>query len=171
MSSTLASRCICVAPCAAFIFAVFASGPRAHAASIVFGDIEYTRDGRVDDEARSSIEAYLEFFLSRLQHSPQRIAVYLRQCTSGNQPKPVDSPCPFPDFYIQLRIAERQGEVQISGAVGRKIDGEHADVDLETIRVKLALGRRIVPRRQKYQCDNRFWHGIYRAGPHPHQLF
>ncbi len=82
---TLPARCI--GPlCAASIFAAFASGPRAHAASIVLGDIEYTRDGRVDDEGRAAIESYLEFFLWRLQDGkhgrPQPIRAYLRQCSA-----------------------------------------------------------------------------------------
>lgn len=135
---TLTRRCV-GALCAA---SVFASGASAHADSIVLGDIEYTRDGRVDDEGRSAIEAYLEFFLWRLQDGkydkPQRIATYLRQCGSGNKPKEPDGSCPFPDYYIQLKLAEREGEVQISGAVARRAESSTGPSNLESIRVKLS---------------------------------
>ena len=135
---TVASRCA-GALCAAFIFAVFAWPLGAHAASIVLEDIEYTREGLVDDEGRSAIEAYLEFFLSRLQHKPQRIAAHLRQCAPRDQAKASGGSCPFPDFYIQLQIAERRGEVQMSGAVGQKTESTNTRTsNLETIRVKLA---------------------------------
>jgi tetratricopeptide (TPR) repeat protein len=127
----------------ASLVALIAPLPRAHAASIVLGDVEYTREGRVDDEGRSAIEAYLEFFLSRLPHRPQdpkprRIAQYLRECASGVQPKESDGSCAFPDFYIQLQIAERQGEAQISGAVAQKIESKNMRTyNLESIRVKM----------------------------------
>jgi tetratricopeptide (TPR) repeat protein len=136
---TFARRCI--GPlCAATIFAAFASGLRAHAASIVLGDIEYTRDGRVDDEGRAAVEAYLEFFLWRLQDGkhdrPQPIRAYLRQCSAGNQPKEPDRSC-SPDYSIQLKLAEREGEVQISGAVARKAGPSTRTSNLDSIRVKL----------------------------------
>jgi tetratricopeptide (TPR) repeat protein len=107
---------------------------RAHAASIVLGEIEYTRDGRADDGARSAIETYVEFFLSRLHNSkPQRVLEYIRNCA----PKEPDGSCPVPDFYIQLQLAERQGDVQISGAVGQKIEAKNLQPNnLESIRVK-----------------------------------
>jgi tetratricopeptide (TPR) repeat protein len=138
---TLASRFVGVL-CAASMFAVFSSGLRAHAASIVLGDIEYTREGRVDDEGRGAIEAYLEFFLSRLQGGrygrPQRVDAYLRQCTLKNQPKEPDGSCPLPDFYIQLKFAERGGDVQISGAVAKKTEPTNTRTsNLESIRVRL----------------------------------
>jgi tetratricopeptide (TPR) repeat protein len=90
----------------------------ADAASVVLGEIEYTRDGHVDDEARNAIESYIEFFLARLHNrKPQRMREYIQNCA----PKESDGSCPFPDFYVQLQIFERQGEVLISGAVGQKI--------------------------------------------------
>jgi tetratricopeptide (TPR) repeat protein len=133
-----AIRCLAIL-CVACIAALVASVSRAHATSIVLGDIEYTREGRIDDEGRSAIEAYLEFFLSRLEYPrPQRIADYVRECRSGLRPKEPDGSCSYPDFYIQLQIAERQGEAQISGAVGRKIEPRNFRThNLDSLRVKM----------------------------------
>ena len=108
----------------------------AHAASIVLGEIEYTRDGQVDDEARSAIESYIEFFLSRLaNHKPQRIAEFIHNCG----PKEADGSCPFPDFYVQLQISERQGEAQISGTVSQKIgpkDFQPHNLDIRRVKFR-----------------------------------
>jgi tetratricopeptide (TPR) repeat protein len=112
-----AIRYVSIISAAAIVGNIQPAAP-AHAASIVLGEIEYTRDDRVDDEARSAIETYIEFFLSRLtNHKPQRIAEFIRNCG----PKEADGSCPFPDFYVQLQISERQGEAQISGTVSQKI--------------------------------------------------
>jgi tetratricopeptide (TPR) repeat protein len=108
----------------------------AHAASVVLGEIEYTRDGRVDDEARNAIESYIEFFLSRLHNRKlQQMRSYIQNCA----PKESDGSCPFPDFYIQLQIFERQGEVLISGAVGQKIgpkDFQPHNLDISRVKFR-----------------------------------
>ena len=108
----------------------------AHAASVVLGEIEYTRDGHVDDEARNAIESYLEFFLSRLHNGKlQQMRDYIQNCS----PKESDGSCPFPDFYVQMQIFERQGEVLISGAVGQKIgpkDFQPHNLDISRVKFR-----------------------------------
>jgi tetratricopeptide (TPR) repeat protein len=108
----------------------------AHAASVVLGEIEYTRDGHVDDEARIAIESYIEFFLSRLHNrKPQQLRDYIQNCA----PKESDGSCPFPDFYVQVQMFERQGEVLISGAVGQKIgpkDFQPHNLDISRVKFR-----------------------------------
>jgi tetratricopeptide (TPR) repeat protein len=108
----------------------------AHAASVVLGEIEYTRDGHVDDEARIAIESYIEFFLSRLHNRrPQRMHDYIQNCA----PKESDGSCPFPDFAVQLQIFERKGEVLFSGAVSQKIgpkDFQPYNLDISRVKFR-----------------------------------
>jgi tetratricopeptide (TPR) repeat protein len=132
-STTGTMKCVFIL-CVVTTVGIIQPASGAQPASIVFDDIEYTRDGRAEDEGRSAIQAYLEFFLSRLHYrKPQRFAEYIRDC----KPKEADGSCPLPDVYIQLQIAERQGEVQISGAVGRKVDPKNWQPhNLDSIRVK-----------------------------------
>src|SRR5262245_10513431 len=112
-----AIKCLSIISAAMILASIQPVRP-AHAASIVLGEIEYTRDGRVDEAGRSAIEDYVEFFLSRLHNrKPDRMVEYIRTCA----PKESDGSCPLPDFYVELRIDERQGELEISGAVGQKI--------------------------------------------------
>ena len=106
---------------------------RTLAASVV-ADVDYTRDGNPDSGTESAIQASLMFFLSRLPHGkPQTITEYLRSCKPEDIRSFPNEACPRPDFSIQLDVDERQGEVEISGSVTRKV-GKSSSLDL--VRVK-----------------------------------
>jgi tetratricopeptide (TPR) repeat protein len=134
-----AIKCLSIISAAMILASIQPVRP-AHAASIVLGEIEYTRDGRVDEAGRSAIEDYVEFFLSRLHNrKPDRMVEYIRTCA----PKESDGSCPLPDFYVELRIDERQGELEISGAVGQKIgpkDLETHNLDISRVKFRDLAG-------------------------------
>ena len=90
--------------------------------SIVFA-VDYTLDGRANEDAGNAIETYLQFVLSRVPYGkPQRMEDYNQDCKSRIRVDDPDRPCPLPDLLIQVQIDERQGEFQISGAASRNVE-------------------------------------------------
>ena len=86
--------------------------------------VEYTSEGRANEDGATAIEGYLQFVLSRMPYGrAQRIGDYNRDCNSRDQGAKADSACRLPDFVIQVQIAESQGDLfQISGVVSRNVE-------------------------------------------------
>ena len=125
---------------AAVTTALSAAPASARAEAIVVNDIEYLNsEGRPDDEARTAVQTYLQFFLSRLSYGkPQTVGEYMRDCRLGKRGKEADGACAIPDFAIQLQMIERNGEVQISGAVNQATDARNSVPHaIDPVRVKL----------------------------------
>ena len=90
--------------------------------SIVFA-VDYTLDGRANEDGGNAIETYLQFVLSRISYGkPQRMEDYYQDCKSRIRVDDPQRPCPLPDYLIQVQIDERQGEFQISGAASRNVE-------------------------------------------------
>jgi tetratricopeptide (TPR) repeat protein len=88
--------------------------------------VDYTSEGRPNEDGGNAIETYFEFVLSRIPYGKtQRMVDYNRDCKSGNRVDKSGPPCPLPDFLIQVQIAERQGEFQISGAATQNVEPRH----------------------------------------------
>jgi hypothetical protein len=85
--------------------------------------VDYTSEGHQNEDGGNAIETYLQFVLSRIPYDNiQRIGDYNRVCNSGIKVSKSEPACPLPDFLIQVQIADRLGEFQISGAATRNIE-------------------------------------------------
>jgi len=121
------------------IFGTLGYTSAAEGTSILVGDIEYTRDGQVDETAGEAVNSYLDLVLSRLGYGGlQRKMDYIRACVSASDEKTRAKSCSFPDYIIQLQVAERAGEVQLSGVVSHKTDTQKLHPHtLPSVRVKI----------------------------------
>jgi tetratricopeptide (TPR) repeat protein len=99
-------------------------GGAAASTSIVLA-VDYTLEGGPSEDGSNAIETYLEFVLSRMPLGDlQRIGDYNRDCRSVMRVE--ERPCPFPDFLIQVQIAEREGQFQMSGAVSQNAEPKNS---------------------------------------------
>ena len=88
--------------------------------SIVFA-VDYTLDGRANEDAGNAIETYLQFVLSRVPYGkPQRMEDYNQDCKSRIRVDDPDRPCPLPDLLIQVQ--------SMSAKVSFKFRGQPAEM-------------------------------------------
>ena len=96
-------------------------GASVAAATPIVLAVEYTFEERSDEDAGNAIEAYLQFLLSRIPNAKaQRLGDYTSDCSSSRRADEGRA-CALPDFLIQIQIAERRGEFQISGAINKNV--------------------------------------------------
>jgi tetratricopeptide (TPR) repeat protein len=86
--------------------------------------VDYTSEGGPNEDASNATETYFQLVLSRIHYGEvQRMADYNHKCDSvGRTDEATTRQCFSPEFVIQIQVAERQGEFQISGGVVRNVE-------------------------------------------------